>query len=311
MPKLYIEEFVGITNRLETLPLAFAIRKAHGHEIVLDWRELDSFRVDDTRRGTVNFISKIGADRVRDCNRATFDGLRGRKILLRSLDGPAEILDPVYMEIPAKIHLKTSIAEEIKKTFAPLAGRPVVGVHIRHGDFHVVDQDSYRIEGVEWPAVPVWWYEKTMARIVRNNKEACFFLACTGDPDTHGTLTKNFDIVTLPVASHYSYKNEGSDHQSSVNPVADLFALACCPVVLATPISGYSHWAANVLGIPAMCIVPIPGATLDNPAAGTIHIFGSRLPRWRRAGRSGDDVTVIENDGSDLDVSQSADTGWL
>jgi len=61
--KLYIEEFVGITNRLETLPLAFAIRKSRGHEIVLDWRELDSFSVDDTRRGKVNVISKIGAVR--------------------------------------------------------------------------------------------------------------------------------------------------------------------------------------------------------------------------------------------------------
>jgi hypothetical protein len=32
MPKLFIDEFVGISNRLETLPLAFAIRKAFGHD---------------------------------------------------------------------------------------------------------------------------------------------------------------------------------------------------------------------------------------------------------------------------------------
>src|SRR5512137_1426358 len=105
MAKLYIEEFVGITNRLETLPLAFAIRKAYGHEIILDWRELDSFSIDDTRRGKVTFLSKIGARRVRNCDRTMFDGLRGKKVLLRSLDGPPELLDPLYMEIPAKIHL--------------------------------------------------------------------------------------------------------------------------------------------------------------------------------------------------------------
>jgi hypothetical protein len=36
MLKLYIDEFVGITNRLDTLPLAFAIRRKYGHDIVLD-----------------------------------------------------------------------------------------------------------------------------------------------------------------------------------------------------------------------------------------------------------------------------------
>jgi hypothetical protein len=311
MPKLYIEEFVGISNRLETLALAFAIRKAHGHEIILDWRELDSFSVDDTRRGKVNVLTKIGAQRVRNCDRATFDGLRGKKILLRSLDGPSDLLDPIYMDIPAKIHLKEQIASEIKKTFARVADRPVVGVHIRHGDFHVVDQNSYSIEGVEWPAVPIWWYEKTMEKIVRKNKETSFFLSCTGDPDSHGMLTKNFDVVTLPLASHYSYKNAGNDHHSTVNPVADLFALACCPVVLATPISGYSHWAANVLGIPATCILPIPGATPENPRAGKVSIFGSRLPRWHQVGRFGADITVLDNDFMDMEFTLRAETSWM
>ena len=45
MPTVYIDDFVGVSNKLETLPMAFAIRKAFGHEIVLDWPELDSFRV--------------------------------------------------------------------------------------------------------------------------------------------------------------------------------------------------------------------------------------------------------------------------
>jgi len=311
MPKLYIEEFVGITNRLETLPLAFAIRKAYGHEIILDWRELDSFSVDETRRGRVTVLSKIGADRLRSCDRAAFDNLRGKKILLRSLDGPAELLDPIYREIPSKIHLKAELAAEIRKTFAAVAGRPVVGVHIRHGDFQVVDRDSYSIEGVEWPAVPIWWYEKLMARIVEQNKNVCFFLSCTGDPDSHGALTKNFDVLTLPVGSHYSYKNDSDDHRSTVNPVADLFALACCPLVLATPISGYSHWAANVLGIPATCLVPIPGATIDNPLAGAVSIYGSRLPRWRAAGRSGSDVTPLDDQLTGVSLNAPADTSWL
>ena len=311
MPKLYIEEFVGITNRLETLPLAFALRKQHGHDIILDWRELDSFSVDETRRGKVTLLSKIGAERVRNCDRVKFDNLGGKKILLRSLDGPSELLDPIYMEIPARIHLKDQIASEIRNTFASLGERPVVGVHIRHGDFHVVSPDSYCIDGVEWPAVPVWWYEKNMAKIVERNREACFFLSCTGDPESHGALMKNFDVVTLPLASHYTYKNEGNDHRSTVNPVADLFALACCPVMLATPISGYSHWAANVLGPPTTCLVPLPGATPDDPRAGSVSIYGSRLPRWRAAGRTGSDVTPLDSRLSGVPLTAAADCAWL
>jgi hypothetical protein len=311
LPKLYIEEFVGITNRLETLPLAFAIQKEYGHNIILDWRELDSFSVDGTRRGKVTLLAKLGAERVRNCDEAIFGGLTGKKLLLRSLDGPPERLDPIYMDIAARIHIKEHLAAEIRAMFSALDNRPVVGVHIRHGDFQVVDPSSYSIDGYEWPAVPIWWYEQAMAALLRRNKDICFFLSCTGDPGSYCALTRNFDIVTAPIESHYVYKNKGNDHCSTVNPVVDLFALACCPIVMATPISGYSHWAANVLGIPATCIVPIPGATEEKPLAGAVRIYGSRLPRWRASGRTGSDVTPLDSDLSGIDIGPMADTSWL
>lgn len=311
MPKLYIEEFVGITNRLETLPLAFAIQQAFGHRIVLDWRELDSFSVDGTSKGRVTWLTKLGAERVRNCDEATFANLRGKKILLRSLNGPAERLDHIYMEIPQKLHLKPDLAAAIRDTFASTNGRPVVGVHIRQGDFHLLDPDCYSITGYEWPAVPLWWYEQTMERLTKQNRDICFFLSCTGDPAGYSSLTGNFDVITLPVESHYGYKNKGNEHCSTVNPVADLFALACCPVVLATPISGYSHWAANVLGIPADCLVPLPGATRQMPATGVLKLYGSRLPRWRAAGRTGSDIVPLDEEMTGLDLSRPAETGWL
>lgn len=311
MPKLYIEEFVGITNRLECLSLAFAIQKEYGHDIILDWSELDSFCVDGTRQGRVTFLTKLGAQRVRNCDMATFSTLAGKKILLRSLDGPPEKQDPIYMDVPAKIHPKEHLAAEIRAMFAAVNGRPIVGIHIRHGDFQLANKDTYSIDGVKWPAVPIWWYEKAMEKIVELNSDTCFFLSCTGDPDTHGTLTKNFDVITVPVQSHYGYKNRGNDHRSTVNPVADLFALACCPVVLATPISCYSHWAANVLGIPATSIIPLPGASEANPLMGAVRIYGSRLPRWAAAGRTGSDVTPLDNKLTGIFLDAPADTSWM
>lgn len=309
MPKLYIDEFVGITNRLETLPLAFAIRKAYGHDIILDWHELDSFSVDDTQHGRVRALTKVGALRVRNCDAAQFASLRNKKIILRSLDGPSDKLDPIYMEAASKIHLAPVLASSIRAMFAPVQNRPLVGVHIRHGDYVFTDENVYDITGVEWPAVPVWWYEKTMEAIARKQKDVCFFLSSTGDPDTYTALHRNFDVLTLDTASPYTYK--GKDHESRVNPVADLFALACCPVMLATPISGYSHWAANVLGDPTACIVPLPGATPQNPLKGLVNLYGSRLPRWRAAGREGTDTVKISDEFEGVDLMQGANTGWL
>ena len=307
MPKLYIDEFVGISNRLEVLPLAFAIREAYGHEIILDWRELDSFSVDDTRRGKVRILARLGAERIRNCDVATFARLAGKKIILRSLDGPDETLAPIYLEAARKIHLAPHLVDSIRSSFASRAGRPIVGVHIRQGDYELVNPDCYETSK-EWPAVPLWWYEEMMARIAALRPDVSFFLACTGNPAAFESMRNRFDTFTLDAKSPYGYK--GLDHQSEVNPVADLFALACCPVLLATPISGYSHWAANVLGAPTSCIVPMPGATRDQPLSGRVELYGERMPRWRAAGRTGSDTAPL-NDFAALDLGRPAHTDWL
>ncbi|SMB21114.1 conserved protein of unknown function [Sterolibacterium denitrificans] len=310
MPKLYIDEFVGISNRLEALPYAFAIRQAYGHDIVLDWRELDSFSVDETTRGKVGLLARLGAVRVRDDDaERLFDTLHGRKVILRALEGPDDRLQPVYLETARKLHLAPHLAASIRESFARRQGRPVVGVHIRQGDYELVSNERYEIAGKEWPAVPVWWYARQMERIRARQPDVCFFLSCTGDPAAFREIHESFDVFTLDVNSHYHYK--GDDHHSTVNPVADLFALACCPVILATPISGYSHWAANALGAPSAAIVPLPGATRDEPRAGLVRLYGQRMTRWRAAGREGTDTRPLDAVLGEVDFSRSADTDWL
>lgn len=310
MPKLYIDEFVGISNRLEALPYAFAIRKAYGHDIVLDWHELDDFSVEDTQRGKVRFLARMGAVRVRDNNaEALFDTLRGRKVILRALEGPEDKLSPVYLETARKLRLAPSLAASIRTSFSRYAGRPVVGVHIRQGDYQLVNEARYDIVGQEWPAVPVWWYQQQMERIHARQPDVAFFLACTGDPAAFREMHEKFDVFSLETASPYDYK--GPDHHSTVNPVADLFALACCPVLLATPISGYSHWAANALGPASDAIVPVPGATRDAPLAGLLRLYGQRLTRWRAAGREGSDIQPLDARLTGVDFARMAETSWL
>ena len=308
MPKLYIDEFVGISNRLETLPLAFALRQAYGHDIILDWHELDSFSVTDTRRGRVGLMARIGALRVRNCDAELFASLAGKKIILRSLDGPADKLDPIYLETAARIRLAPELRQAVIACFAKVQGRPVVGVHIRQGDYRLADGERYDI-GPEWPAVPLWWYEEMMAAIVTRHPDVCFYLSCNGEPAALRQIVERFAVLSLAVPSPYHYK--GEDHRSEVHPVGDLFALACCRLLLATPISGYSHWAANALGPASDCLVPMPGATRQAPHAGLVRLYGQRLPRWRAAGRTGSDTVAIARDLSALPAMGSADTSWL
>ncbi len=308
MPSLYIDEFVGISNRLEVLPLAFAIRETWGHDIFLDWHELDSFGVEGTQRIRLRPWMKLGALRVRDCDAATFARLGDRRIILRSLDGPDELLLPRYLDAARRVHLAPDLADTVRRSFARMGERPVVGVHLRQGDYHLVTDARYDI-GTEWPAVPLWWYRSAMLAIRQAMPDVIFLLAGNGDPALHAELTQGLDVFTLDAPSRYDYK--GDDHRSRVNPLADLFALACCPLLLATPVSGFSHWAANALGRPTTCIVPLPGATPDDPGMGRVDLFGARLPRWRAAGRTGSDTTPITSALTGIDLSRRALTDWL
>ena len=308
MPKLYIDEFVGVSNRLETLPLAFALQKAYGHRIILDWHELDSFSVAGTERGKVGLLARLGAQRVRNCDQALFDTLGNKKIILRSLDGPDELLTPLYLETARRIRLAAPLAASIRRSFDRYRGRPVVGVHVRHGDYELGDENIYRLDR-EWPAVPVWWYAETMRAIRRVQPDVVFFLSSTGDPRAFHELYDGNEVFSLDAESPYTYK--GADHASTVNPVADIFALGCCPTLLATPISGYSHWAANAFGQASDCIVPLAGASRDKASRGLVRLYGSRLPRWRAAGRTGSDTQDLGAGFADIDFGRPADTGWL
>lgn len=49
MPKLHMGRPIGISNRVEVLPLAGTARQACGHESTLDCRKLDSFFADSAR----------------------------------------------------------------------------------------------------------------------------------------------------------------------------------------------------------------------------------------------------------------------
>ena len=98
--------------------------------------------------------------------------------------------------------------------------------------------------------------------------------------------------LNCPTPYHY----KGQDHQSASHPVADLFALACCSVILGTPGSTFTHFAANALGGPSVCLLPPLRTERTRPAIVRLESHGWRAMKWGRAWRENTDGELIEKD---------------
>jgi hypothetical protein len=306
--RVYIEAFCGLCNRLEIFVLAYAIQRAFGHEIVLGWPELDVLQVEGTRRGHPGLWGRWGAVRVRNCDSESFRQLEpARKIILRGFSGPEKWMSAVYEEAAAQVTLRTPLADEVAALFRRIGPRPVVGIHLRQGDFPLLSEEDYDLSRNVLCAVPLWWHEWVMQAIVRRQPDVCFLLCHNGDTAAASRLKKNFDVIEVPLAN--PYRSEPG-HRSARHPVADLFALACCPVILGTPISSFSHYAANVLGPESTCLLPPPRMRKDRPALGRIRARRRLLDFWVHACLDGNSEPLTSSlDG--LNLERPAEVQWL
>jgi hypothetical protein len=90
-------------------------------------------------------------------------------------------------------------------------------------------------------------------------------------------------VIQLGLANPYDLSNPG--HRASTHPVADLFALACCEVIVATPLSSFSHFAANALGPSTTCVVPPQRMQAGEYPLCRVDMHGQLLSDWLRAFR--------------------------
>jgi hypothetical protein len=307
--RLFTSNYTGLANRLEGLSLSFGIQEAYGHEICLDWPELDAFEVKGTIVRKMHPWDRIGSVKILRCDNEQFRKLGDyRTILQRAVYSPDLLPKRLYLETAAKIRLKHDYAEVLRNTFAKIAGRPIVGVHIRGGDFTMYDERVYDIERARHQAVPLWWYEHFMREYRAAFRDVAFLLCHSGDPARFAGWREEFDTFEIPAP--LSYRNAREPHLSAGHPVADLFALACCNVILATPNSSFSHFAANALGGPAALLLPPAKTTVDAPAAGYVQIHGERLPLFVSAATKPDAFKFIRTQ-AELPKPAPANTGWL
>jgi hypothetical protein len=275
----YISDFTGICNRFEALVLAFSVREYFGHEIWLDWPELDALQIATTRRGSGGLFSKINRIKVRDCDYATFASLhKYRNIHIRGLAGAhQESLDRQLPKVINAVRIRPELVAVIKRMFNKI-GQPVVGVHLRRGDF-VVPSSVAELEKNRHNAMPDRWLIKSFGILQERFPGVHFYLSATGRIEDYKFLTDNFPCHMIDVKSPYVYK--GAGHSSETHPVADLFALSCCNIILATPRSSFSHWAANCFGTPSTVIMPKPRDGSFEEINLSVRKFGlCRLPEW-------------------------------
>lgn len=305
MKKVYISNFSGLGNRLEALVIASLIAERWGHSIFLDWPEKESLAIAGTRKGWIKPWERIGSLKLRDFGEQELEALGERWVIsLRSTYGPRELQRRHVLPTAARLSVHPRIAAAIREGFARYAGRPAVAVHIRQGDFHVAD-DVYDATAHRHPAPGLWWYEHVMREYLEAHPGVWFVLGYSGEAQTLERLRAQFDILALPAV--FGYRSLLPGHRSEGHPVVDLFGLACCTTLIATPTSSFSHWAANALGPPTRAILPPPRTTRERPEWGVCEIRGGVALDWRDAAEKGIGV----RQGGALPAPTAPVTDWL
>ncbi len=310
MKRVFITEYVGLSTRLEALALAFLISERFGHEVCLDWHELDALVVKGAHQrgrgllGRLNSLKLMG-DASADLERVAHH----RNVNLRTHHGPSELLRQLYLPTAQRVTLRPDLTAVIRDTFHPFRNRPLVGVHIRRGDFPLINPDMFDVNAFVWPAVPDWWYEHVMAQIQQSVPDVAFFVSCSGSLDAFPNLRRRFEVFDLPAASPYAYKEAG--HASARHPAADLFALGCCDTLIGSPCSTFTHYAANMLGRPTQILVPPAHKVFrDQPAFSKLMLHGRGASDWYSACRTGTGLMPV-TDVDGLGISNGAYTDWL
>ncbi|ABK46089.1 conserved hypothetical protein [Magnetococcus marinus MC-1] len=278
--RIVSSNYTGLCNRLEGLVLCFAYQEQFGHTVCVDWPELDLLHIKGAKRWHYNPIDKWMGVKLRDPSPAAFHQLGKQRVLIQrgTVGGDAEILDRLFMPTMGRIGLAAAGRAQLRALFEQAKEALVVGVHIRRGDFQAGDPSRYDIHAARHPQVPLWWYQYAMDQVQKRYGHVVFYLSHNNLSATEEhQLRTQFNLLPSLASGRF---NPGGGHLSATNPVLDLFALACSPVVITTPMSTFSHYGANVLGPASVALLPLPVMEQHNPGLSMSQLYGQRSPAW-------------------------------
>ena len=310
MKRVFITEYVGLSTRLEALAMAFMISDYFGHEVCIDWNELDALHVIGATVRSRGLSGRLNSLKLKGDTSEGFDLVHAhRNINLRTHAGPRHLLEKYFLPTAQRVKLRPDLIDTIRATFARYQDRPLVGVHIRRGDFPLMSVHQFDVNAFLWPAVPDWWYEHVMTQIQQAVPDVAFFVSCSGSLDAFPNLQQRFDVFDLPAASPYGYKEAG--HQSRRHPAADLFALGCCDLLVGSSCSTFTHYAANMLGRPTTILVPPAHKTFPSaPEYCRLDMHGRGAFDWYSACRTGEGLVPV-GDARTLPVPRGAFVDWM
>jgi hypothetical protein len=308
--RVFVTEYVGLSTRLEVLALAFLISDYYGHEVCIDWKDIDALTIHGAHRRGRGLFGRLAAYKLREYSPEAFHAIASHRCVnLRTHEGPRHLLQKYYLPTAQRIRLRPDLIDTIRATFQRHAHRPVVAVHIRRGDFKLKKHDWFDVNAVLWPATPDWWYEHVMGEIQKAFPDVAFYVACSGSLADFPNLTSRFDVFELPTVSPYGYKEAG--HAAARHPAADLYALGCCRVMVGSTCSTFSHYAANMLGGPTTVLVPPAEKSFrEAPAYARADLHGQGAFDWYAACRTGAGLHTVQ-DASTLPIITGAHVGWM
>lgn len=277
MKKLFITNYVGLASRLETLPLAFMLKDYYDYEINLDWPDLNDFNVVGTKKRKFQLYHRLNLHKILNYNHPDrlISFQKFKNLNLRTQFGPPDyLLNKYYLSTYRKLKLNPLYIDKIIDFFTNFSDSPVVGVHIRRGDFILEKGDNYDATSQESVSVPTWWYKYVMKKIVEREPTVKFFVSYTGLKSDYKEIFDNFDCIKFNL--NQKHFDNSSGHHSEGHAVCDLFALACCKVIIASPCSSFSHVAVNALGNKSLAILPRNKMTKNNPEYGSLSIWGKQ-----------------------------------
>ncbi|MBF0421124.1 MAG: hypothetical protein HQL78_13285 [Magnetococcales bacterium] len=280
--KVYSTLFAGLCNRLEALPLCFAFQEYFGHEVLLDWPETDDLRVVGARFCKLWPWMKLGAKRFASPTPDEFARLGRHRVLMQKglFGGIPQVNRRLYLATAARLRLHPRHIVAIHEQLTPCNDTIVVGVHIRRGDYRPgPDGDVFDIAHHIHSQVNLWWYEYAMERVMTRYGKVVFYLAHNGlTREEENRLGHSFPLIQAPRDNPYRPKRQG--HQADANPLRDLFTLACCPIIIGSPMSTFTHYPAHALGRPTLVIQPLPRTLRSEPRMGYSQLFGQDIHAW-------------------------------
>lgn len=289
--------YTGLANRMEALALSLAYNEIYGYKMVVDWPECKHLTINRANYGKYSILDKILGEKIRDPSETDFHSLAKKKILIQrgTYGGPQSLLDSLFLPTAKLYDIDDEYRTIISNTFEP-HNRPVVGVHIRGGDFQKNNSDTYDATQKRHLCTPIWWYSHIMDMISKSTPNVHFFICGNSDCSKDiAFLSERYPVIQAPKLGTFGGHSGG--HSADTDPVLDLFSLACCPLIIGTPMSTFTHYAANALGSPSTLIIPFPITHKNNPRAMRCNLFGKRAPTWFSVCK---DVPVTSDD---LDIS--------